>query len=189
MNETSKKKNWLAIIGGCVLILVMFFGIKFIFGAMEIIVPKTDPAAIVALPNGMSSDFALYTGTVDQFDYSMGEQWYDQCKDTTEGYCYLYGEGDGGRVILVYLPEYDRVLTASDMTIEYKTGADGGRELVLRIRTAEDSQNVQPQEQVLCLLTQVRDEWDGDLRVILDGREQECASRCMDSSGRLFWSY
>ena len=73
---------------------------------------------------------------------------------------------------VLYLPEQDRVLTLQDMTVTEEADLSGEVTLVIRARTAEDSEQVVPEEQLFAIKTN-SSAWRGiRVSVILDGREK-----------------
>ena len=72
MNESEKKSNgWLPILGGLLLIAVLFAGIKLIFAGLEQVLPKQVPAdsgssVSVSLPDAGTEadapDFCMFCG-------------------------------------------------------------------------------------------------------------------------------
>ena len=73
---------------------------------------------------------------------------------------------------VLYLPEQDRVLTLQDMTVTEEADLSGEVTLVIRARTAEDSEQVVPEEQLFAIKTNSI-AWRGiRVSVILDGREK-----------------
>ena len=74
---------------------------------------------------------------------------------------------------VLYLPEQDRKITASDVTANEEKQEDGQAALVLRIRTPEGAEEVLPGEQLMSVYT-TSVKWNGiRISVILDGREQQ----------------
>ena len=73
---------------------------------------------------------------------------------------------------VLYLPEQDRVLTLQDLTVTEEADLSGEVTLVIRARTAEDSEQVVPEEQLFAIKTN-SSAWRGiRVSVILDGREK-----------------
>ena len=73
---------------------------------------------------------------------------------------------------VLYLPEQDRVLTLQDLTVTEEADLSGEVTLVIRARTAEDSEQVIPEEQLFAIKTN-SSAWRGiRVSVILDGREK-----------------
>ena len=73
---------------------------------------------------------------------------------------------------VLYLPEQDRVLTVRDLTVTEEADLSGEVTLVIRARTAEDSKQIVPKEQLFAIKTN-SSAWRGiRVSVILDGREK-----------------
>ena len=73
---------------------------------------------------------------------------------------------------VLYMPGQDRVLTWSDVIPAEEKDEDGQVTLVLRVRTPEGAEEVEPKEQLLAFYT-TSAKWNGiRISVILDGREQ-----------------
>ena len=73
---------------------------------------------------------------------------------------------------VLYLPEQDRVLSLQDLTVAEEADLSGEVTLVIRARTAEDSRQIVPEEQLFAIKTN-SGAWRGiRVSVILDGREK-----------------
>ena len=73
---------------------------------------------------------------------------------------------------VLYLPEQDRVLSLQDLTVAEEADLSGEVTLVIRARTAEDSEQIVPEEQLFAIKTN-SSAWRGiRVSVILDGREK-----------------
>ncbi len=73
---------------------------------------------------------------------------------------------------VLYMPEQDRKVSSGDITVKEEKGEDGQVTLVIRIRTPEGAEQVEPKEQLLSFST-TSVKWNGiRLSIILDGREQ-----------------
>ena len=73
---------------------------------------------------------------------------------------------------VLYLPEQDRVLNLQDLTVAEEADLSGEVTLVIRARTAEDSEQIVPEEQLFAIKTN-SGAWRGiRVSVILDGREK-----------------
>lgn len=190
MDEKREHKKLLLNIGGIVLLIAaLVLGIKGIFLMLDQVMPKpaqVEEPAVIAMENGGKGVYALTKGTAGTLDYDRAGAWMEKCAAAESGFCWLSRSDASGRLILVYLPTQDRAVELEDMTTEYESSSG---DLVLRIRTPEGAQTVRPEEQVLCLTAgAVSDSWSGRLRIILDGRELECAAQCLDNGGQLFWA-
>jgi len=181
MTQQKEKPLWFWL----VLLAALFAGVVGIFAMLETIAPNSAQRASGAWN-------ALYTQSGGPSAYSMrlmGEKdrkeadvsrWLTACGDHLaqnaqgEGRdtaFWLYRQ-DSDEYVL-YLPGQDRELTARDMTAGEEKDEDGGKRLVIRIRTPEEGAQVEPKEQLLCFRTD-SESWNGiRLTILLDGREQE----------------
>ena len=83
------------------------------------------------------------------------------------------------------LPDQDRSLSTGSFTATEERDPDGMIALVLRVRTPETGESVEPGSQLFCLRTQ-SNQWKGvRLRVIVDGREQ-AVSKLAQQNGQLY---
>lgn len=75
---------------------------------------------------------------------------------------------------VLYLPEQDRTLTLSDLTVREETEVGGTENtLVIRARTSEKSEQIEPEEQLFAIKTD-SEGWRGiRISIILDGREKD----------------
>ena len=90
--------------------------------------------------------------------------------DSDEQVFWLYRQDTDEYVL--YMPEQDRKVSSGDITVKEEKGEDGQVTLVIRIRTPEGAEQVEPKEQLLAFCT-TSVKWNGiRLSIILDGREQ-----------------
>ena len=74
---------------------------------------------------------------------------------------------------VLYLPEQDRMLSLQDLTVTEEADLSGEVTMVIRARTAEDSEQIVPEEQLFAIKTN-SGAWRGiRVSVILDGREKD----------------
>ena len=86
---------------------------------------------------------------------------------------------------VLYLPEQDRVLGLQDLTVAEESDVNGEVTLVIRGRTAEDSEQILPEEQLFAIKT-TSSAWRGiRVSVILDGREKDVEKRVV-KDGKLY---
>ena len=86
---------------------------------------------------------------------------------------------------VLYLPEQDRVLKLQDLTVTEEADLSGEVTMVIRARTAEDSEQIVPEEQLFAIKTN-SSAWRGiRLSVILDGREKD-VNKLVAKDGKLF---
>ena len=87
---------------------------------------------------------------------------------------------------VLYLPEQDRTLTLTDLTVSEQTEAGGTENtLVIRARTSEKSEQIAPEEQLFAIKTD-SETWRGiRISVILDGREKD-VQKLVAKDGKFF---
>ena len=86
---------------------------------------------------------------------------------------------------VLYLPEQDRVLSLQDMTVTEEADLSGEVTLVVRARTAEDSEQIVPEEQLFAIKTN-SSAWRGiRVSVILDGRAKG-VEKLVAKDGKLY---
>lgn len=173
MNQSqNNKKTILTIVGLCLLIAFLVFLVQAIFMWIPTWLPQPEKQTIFPLsqPSGQESGvtWSLLTQTEYQ-DWDV-EDWL--AKDLSDtGACWLNRYGQGQRIL--YLPQQDRAITAGDITASRETGEEGVERLVLRIRTSEGSEAVDPKTQLM----RIGADWENfdqlPVQVILDGRELE----------------
>ncbi len=186
MNENkseSKKQTW-TIIGMIVLIVILFGGIKLIFFMLEKVIQQEEPTVIW---------YDLYTakGQVSLYDMRLLEEeerarediqaWLEAAREGNEDDAYLLWLKEEDQYVL-YLPSQDRAVAPEHVTATEELDEDGELALVLRIRTAEGSEEVDPAQQLLALQTTSED-WNGiRVKLILDGRDTQMY-KCVSISG------
>ena len=87
---------------------------------------------------------------------------------------------------VLYLPEQDRTLTLTDLTVREETEVGGTENtLVIRARTGEKSEEIVPEEQLFAIKTD-SEGWRGiRISVILDGREKD-VQKLVVKDGKFF---
>lgn len=183
MNEEKKKSEGMSLVAIILLIVALFAGIKLVFWGVEKAIgpgPK-DLYPPVAQENGRDSAYGMRLLTEEEREQSDVEIWLDQIEKAAEEeepedtVYWLYRQAEDDYVL--YLPEQDRALTNADLTADEKRQEDGEMTLVLRVRTPEDGEEVEPEEQLLCFRTN-SENWRGiRVRVLMDGREQTVEKR------------
>ena len=175
MEENKMKSEKISIIAMLLVVVVMVIGVKFIFAAMEVIMPDQWDAQVWEDMQTEKGDTALY-----DLRMIVGEEFKDQdikkwltyaIQNEEEEQVFWLNRQERGEYVL-YLPTQDRVLEYDDLSASEEMMADGRVTLVIRARTPEDSAKTSPEEQLFCMKSDSV-EWDGQrLKVILDGREQ-----------------
>lgn len=101
----------------------------------------------------------------DVYSWLVGNQ------NWSEGDAFWLYRQDSDEYVL-YLPEQDRVTTRKELTVTEELDPDGETALVLRIRTAEEAEEITPETQLFVFRT-MSENWRGlRVRVVLDGREK-----------------
>lgn len=175
MEENKMKSEKTSIIAMLLVVVVMVIGVKFIFAAMEVIMPDQWDAQVWEEMQTEKGGTALY-----DLRMIVGEEFKDQdiqkwltyaIQNEDEEQVFWLNRQERGEYVL-YLPTQDRVLEKKDLSASEEMMADGRVTLVIRARTPEDSAKTSPEEQLFCMKSDSV-EWDGQrLKVILDGREQ-----------------
>ena len=182
MNENEKKNGWLPILGYVALIVVLFIGIKVVFAGLGRAIPKTEDVQpqFTALDNreGQQVSYGLRLLTDEEAQSDEVRQWLGNAG----AYWLVRLEEDD---YLLCLPGQDRSLSASSFTATEERDPDGMIALVLRVRTPETGESVEPGSQLFCLRTQ-SNQWQGvRLRIIVDGREQ-AVNKLAEQNGQLY---
>ena len=172
MNENEKKNGWLPILGYVALIVVLFIGIKVVFAGLGRAIPKTEDVQpqFTALDNreGQQVSYGLRLLTDEEAQSEEVRQWLgkaqEQAGPDAGAYWLVRLEEDD---YLLCLPGQDRSLSASSFTATEERDPDGMIALVLRVRTPETGESVEPGSQLFCLRTQ-SNQWQGvRLRIIV----------------------
>lgn len=171
-----KKSGLLPIVGLILLIVVLFVGIKLIFAGLGAAMPKPETEwEWLTNQGGLETAYALRVLSEEERQAKDVARWLSAAEEQmAEGEqdqaFWLYRQEQDQYVL--YLPGQDRALTSDSITATEEREEDGEYTLVLRARTPEESDDVTPEEQLLCFATQ-SESWRGiRVRVILDGREQ-----------------
>ena len=189
MNENEKKNGWLPILGYVALIVVLFIGIKVVFAGLGRAIPKTEDVQpqFTALDNreGQQVSYGLRRLTDEEAQSDEVRQWLgkaqEQAGPDAGAYWLVRLEEDD---YLLCLPDQDRSLTPGSFTATEERDPDGMIALVLRVRTPETGESVEPGSQLFCLRTQ-SNQWQGvRLRIIVDGREQ-AVNKLAEQNGQL----
>ena len=108
--------------------------------------------------------------------------WLNRAEDEDSAYWLYRQESDE---YVLYIPQQDRELTLADITVSEEKDEDGEINLIVRVRTAEDSQEIDPEEQLLCIRTE-SESWRGiRIKMILDGREKD-VSKLVSKGDKLY---
>ena len=176
MNENEKKKSPAkGIVIMVVLIAVLMIGVELIFRGLENVVTPPGEDIFTAIPhaNGRDSVYGMRMLDDEERELPDVEQWLEQAKesDAEDTVYWLYRQQEDDYIL--YLPEEDRVLTAKDLTADEKRQEDSEIVLLLKVRTPENSDDVDPEDQLMSIHT-TSEKWRGiRVRVLVDGREQK----------------
>lgn len=157
-------------------ILVLFFSVKIVFGMMEGIMPGQWAAQIwddMYDEKGNASVYTLRMIPEEEFVYADLKQWIKLVSEDPQNNQAFWLHRQDLEEYVLYLPHQDRSLENRDLSATEEMMPDGRVTLVIRARTAEESEAVVPEEQLFCIKSESR-EWDGQrVRIILDGRVQD----------------
>ena len=178
MNET-KKSGGMSVWVMLLIIAGLFVGIKLIFWGIQHSLKQVggDIHVSVLQENGRPSQYGVRRLSEEERKLSDVQIWLDGVEDeeAEDTVYWLYRQAEDE--YLLYMPEQDRVLADTDLTADEKRQEDGEITLVLRARTPEDAEEVEPEDQILAFNT-TSEKWRGiRVRVLLDGREQTVEKR------------
>lgn len=186
MSKENKKTNWVSIIGMVVVVAALTVGIKTIFDVLEqkMSAMQGDRPAVTTFQlnteAGQAGDYTL-TLPDGERDEDVAE-WLEAAMDKSAVDAqWLSRDGE----YVLYLPMQDRAVTHEDLTATEEQGEDGEAVLVLRIRTPEGSEAIDPAQQLFYIST-TSTSWKGTrVAVILDGRELDVQTT-ISQDGQLF---
>lgn len=175
MEENKMKSEKTSIIAMLLVVVALVIGVKFIFAAMEVIMPDQWDAQVWEDMQTEKGGTALYDLRMilgEEFKEQDIKKWLTYAiQNEDEEQVFWLNRQERGEYVL-YLPAQDRVLEKKDISASEEMMADGRVTLVIRARTPEDSAKTAPEEQLFCMKSDSPD-WDGQrVKVILDGREQ-----------------
>ena len=170
-NKTQAKEfplaGWIAILAALVV------GVILIFAMLEMVMPKQWSAQVwdeMTVEKGQSGTYFMRMLTEEERESKEIRIWLERA-DEEDCACLLYRQENDEYVL--YLPQQDRVLTLGDVTVSEEKDEDGETNLIIRARTAENSEEIDPEEQLFCIRTDSKD-WRGiRIKVVLDGREKD----------------
>lgn len=186
-NKSESKRQTGAIIGMIVLIIALFCGIKLIFALLGTIAPeKGNSVTWYQLYTKGGSASSYYMRVLEQGESGAEDiqEWLEPSQNWNGDEAYLLWLKDEDQYIL-YLPMQDRAVEAEDITATEELDGDGELALVLRVRTAEDSEEIDPAQRLLAIQTMSKD-WNGvRIKLIMDGRETP-VNKCVSTGGTVF---
>lgn len=158
------------------LIIALCLGIIGVFTMLGVLIPqdgKTDKVwEYVQNESGQEVRYNLRM--LDQSERQETDvlSWLSAANNADEDSVYWLYRQDSDEYVL-YLPQQDRVTEKADLTVTEETDPDGEIALVIRVRTAEQAEEISPETQLFVIRT-LSENWRGlRVRVIQDGREKE----------------
>ena len=171
-----KKKAGMGIVAPIFMILILFFGVKIMFGMIEGIMPSQWAAQVwddMYDEKGNASVYSLRMIPEEELVYADLKQWIKLASEDVQDNQVFWLYRQDLEEYVLYLPQQDRSLKNRDLSADEEMMPDGRVTLVIRARTSEESEAVVPEEQLFCIKSGSR-EWDGQrVRVVLDGRAQD----------------
>lgn len=188
-NKSESKKQTGSIIGMIVLIIVLFCGIKLVFALLGTIVPENEHYVTwyqLYAKDGSPSAYHMRLLEQEEREAKDVQEWLKTAQGRSGDEAYLLWLKDTDQYIF-YLPMQDRAVAAGDITATEELDGDGELALVLRVRTAEDSEEIDPAQQLPAVQTTSKD-WNGiRIKLVLDGREVQ-VNKCVSTGGNIFSS-
>ena len=182
-NKTQTKEFPLA--GWIAILVALVVGVVLIFAMLEMVMPKQWDAQIwdeMTVEKGQSGTYFMRMLTEEEQESREIRGWLERSGEV-DGVYWLYRQESDEYVL--YLPQQDRVMTLEDLTVSEEQDEDGEINLIIRARTAEESQEVEPEEQLFCIRTD-SESWRGiRLKVVLDGREKD-VSKLVSKGDKLY---
>lgn len=181
-NKSEEKKQKWTIIGLILLIVALFCGIKLIFFLLGTVIQQEAPSVVWYDLYTAKGQTGLYDMRILESGERKGvQEWLESVQDGQESAAYLLWLKEEDQYIL-YLSMQDRAVAPENVTATEELDGDGELALVLRIRTAEGSEEVAPEEQLLAIRT-MSESWNGiRVKLILDGREIQ-VYKCVSDGG------
>ncbi len=157
-------------------VIALFIAVKFLFGMMDAVMPSQWDAQVwddMYDEKGNVSLIDLRMIPEEEFVHADIRFWMEVLgQETQEEQVFLLYRQELNEYVL-YLPDQDRTLKNRDLSATEEMMPDGRVTLVLRARTAEESEMVVPEEQLFCIKSESKD-WDGQrVRILVDGREKD----------------
>lgn len=172
-NVEQKKEVSLGVL--IALILALCLGIIAVFTMLGMLIPQGEKSDKVweYVQNESGQEVRYNLRTLDQAERQENDvfSWLTGAQNWGEEDVYWLYRQDSDEYVL-YLPTQDRVITREDITVTEETDPDGEIALVIRVRTAEEAEEIEPETQLMVLRT-LSENWRGlRVRVIQDGREK-----------------
>jgi len=170
MGEKKPKNQTVVIMGLCLLIALLVLSVIGVFAILEHAAPdgRAPQREALLTKGGESSGYALVVLQEPQGEHEA--EWLRLCNNGDDSCAYWLARRDEGNYLL-YLPMQTLAVSSDTITATEEKGEDGKICLVLRIRTPEGGEAVEPEAQLLWLQADSDSEKGNRVRVILDGRE------------------
>lgn len=157
------------------LIIALCLGIIGVFTMLGVLIPQDGKSDRVweYVQNESGQEVRYNLRMLDQSERQETDivSWLTQAQNREEDSVYWLYRQDSDEYVL-YLPTQDRVTGREEITVTEETDPDGEIALVIRVRTAEDAEEIAPEVQLMVLRT-MSENWRGlRVRVIQDGREK-----------------
>ena len=193
-NEVEKKEKSLAF--WIILLAALVAGVVGLFALLEFMMPDSWDAQIwdeMTVEKGLSGTYQMRMLDEQERGEGTVRTWLEDItfrralesdlrKLEHKAYWLYLQEAD---MYVLYLPEQDRSLDLDDLTVSEEGDTNGEVTLVIRGRTAEDSEQIAPEEQLFAIQTS-SETWRGiRVSVILDGREKE-VEKLVGKEGKLY---
>jgi len=182
-NKTQTKEFPLA--GWIAILVALVVGVVLIFAMLEMVMPKQWSAQIwdeMTVEKGQSGTYFMRMLPEEEQESKEIRTWLERAEEENTAYWLYRQESDE---YVLYLPQQDREMMLEDLTVSEEKDEDGEINLIIRARTAEDSEEVEPEEQLFCIRTQ-SESWRGiRIKVVLDGREKD-VSKLVSKGDKLY---
>jgi len=182
-NKTQTKEFPLA--GWIAILVALVVGVVLIFAMLEMVMPKQWSAQIwdeMTVEKGQSGTYFMRMLPEEEQESKEIRTWLERSEEENTAYWLYRQESDE---YVLYLPQQDREMMLEDLTVSEEKDEDGEINLIIRARTAEDSEEVEPEEQLFCIRTQ-SESWRGiRIKVVLDGREKD-VSKLVSKGDKLY---
>ena len=182
-NKTQTKEFPLA--GWIAILVALVVGVVLIFAMLEMVMPKQWSAQIwdeMTVEKGQSGTYFMRMLPEEEQESKEIRTWLERAEEENTAYWLYRQESDE---YVLYPPQQDREMMLEDLTVSEEKDEDGEINLIIRARTAEDSEEVEPEEQLFCIRTQ-SESWRGiRIKVVLDGREKD-VSKLVSKGDKLY---
>lgn len=173
MEENKTQTKEIPLAGWIAILVALVAGVVLIFAMLEMVMPKQWSAQIwdeMTVEKGQSGTYFMRMLPEEERESREIFAWLERSEEEDCAYWLYRQESDE---YVLYLPQQDRALALEDLTVSEERDEDGEINLIVRARTAEESREVEPEEQLFCIRTDSKS-WRGiRIKVVLDGREKD----------------